>query len=223
MFAHFIAFTSDVSEKPPGHTGTSQTWRGQISISLACGFPPPCPVSILPVFKCGTGCVPEAGSNSQRCPSDPCPSKLWQKELLFSHRPGGPCPPGEASPRDWQLRKHRQPRGDGVRAQRSDALVLPPPPPPRHATIPLPPSTPDFSSMLRSGPLYFHLIPGVRSHLCWSEVMSNLAAPCLQLTTKQPTPPPPPPLNNPTLLSSLNPARLLSLPVILSIFSDALY
>ena len=55
-------------------------------------------VSILLVFKCRMGCVPKAGSNSQRCPSEPCPLKLWQKELLFSHRPGGLCPPREQLP-----------------------------------------------------------------------------------------------------------------------------
>lgn len=72
-----------------------------ISSSLFCVW-----VSIPLVFKCWAGYVPKAGSNSLWCPSDPCPSKLWQKELLFSHRPGGLCPLGDASPRDWQFRKH---------------------------------------------------------------------------------------------------------------------
>lgn len=150
-------------------------------------------VSILPVFKCRTGCVPEAGSNSQWCPSDPCPSKLWQKELLFSHRPGGPCPLGEASPRDWQLRKHSQPRGDGVRAHHCDALAPP--------FLPTPPWT---------------------SHLCLSimtcSTLSLLTLPspggvtCKQLTKKQQ---PPTPLY---FCHPLYSAKPLFLPVIFSIF-----
>lgn len=128
-------------------------------------------VSILPVFKCKMGCVPEAGCNSQWCPSDPCPSKLWQKELLFSHRPGGPCPLGEASPRDWQLRKHSQPQGDWVRAHCSDALI-----PPLLSPSFLPLQTSHFSVCPRwpgpplTSPHYLHLTHRFRSHLCWSEV-----------------------------------------------------
>lgn len=38
-----------------------------------------------------------------------CPSQPWQKELLFSHRPGGQRPLGQVFPHDWQLRKHNRP------------------------------------------------------------------------------------------------------------------
>lgn len=96
-------------------------------------------ICVLPVSKQRTKSVPEADwfpLVSIRL----CPRELWQKNLLFSHHPGGPRPLGQASPCDWQLRKHNRPphpspsgRGEWMRAQHGHALV--PPlchPPPSH-------------------------------------------------------------------------------------------
>lgn len=102
-----------------------------------------------------------------------CPRELWQKKLLFSHHPGGPRPLGPASPCDWQLRKHNRPpppfifwTGGGV-SEWELSMVTP---------TSLPYATPSFSSLtwfMLNRTYYLHLTPG--GHLCWSEVISDLA------------------------------------------------
>lgn len=180
---------------------------------------PHCPtwVSILPVFKSGTKRVLEAGSNSQRCPSDPVPPSSGRRSYYFPIAPVARVP--------WERLHHvtdSSVNTDGVRPPRADEWELAAVTPLsrlHHRLLHLP------SSLLRL--CVSSLWPGLFSnpHIAFTwhpglgatcEVISNPVHPCQQLTKNQ----------NPLKYHHLYEAKPFfspSLSVIFSVFFDALY